>query len=189
MGTVYISHGCAHAASNYWPKSADCPECEGLPEELSHVWQALKKGYAGGWVGGRAGGQAAPWSVARVAACAWQRCCRCCRPTCAAAAPLLYAAAVLAVSSLDRATGCWSWGADDQDVAAIINEFLADNGWVGGEGGSGGARGALRTVSRGNARAAVGCSLAHHLADCSEQSAWAAACCGGAISWTLGACS
>ena len=94
VGTVYISHGCAHAASNYWPKSADCPECEGLPEELSHVWQALKKGYAGERVG--MARTLHPWSLApcchpppapaSVAAAGRRHapCCHCCCRRCSA---------------------------------------------------------------------------------------------------------
>lgn len=47
-GTVVFFHGCVHSGYNYWPRSQACPECLGLPEEMSHVLQALNRGYAGG---------------------------------------------------------------------------------------------------------------------------------------------
>lgn len=47
-GAVFLAHGCVHSAYNFWPQSDACPECRGLPEELSHTLQALKLGYAGG---------------------------------------------------------------------------------------------------------------------------------------------
>ncbi|KAL4429167.1 hypothetical protein ABPG77_010146 [Micractinium sp. CCAP 211/92] len=45
-GTVVFIHACVHSGYNYWPYSADCEECRGLPEELSHTLQALRLGYA-----------------------------------------------------------------------------------------------------------------------------------------------
>lgn len=38
--------GCAHDASDFWPRSVACPECDGLPEEVAHAKQALARGYA-----------------------------------------------------------------------------------------------------------------------------------------------
>jgi hypothetical protein len=51
-GAVFLAHGCVHSAYNFWPQSEACPECRGLPEELSHTLQALKLGYAGEGLGG-----------------------------------------------------------------------------------------------------------------------------------------
>ncbi|PSC72576.1 hypothetical protein C2E20_4286 [Micractinium conductrix] len=45
-GVVAFFHGCVHAGYNYFPFSKDCPNCRGLPEELSHTLQALRRGYA-----------------------------------------------------------------------------------------------------------------------------------------------
>ncbi|EFN55356.1 hypothetical protein CHLNCDRAFT_134385 [Chlorella variabilis] len=78
---VFLAHGCVHSAHNYWPQSEECPECRGLPEELSHTLQALKLGYA-----------------------------------------------VIAISSLDRETGCWSFWDDCFDVIDIIQEWREDWG-------------------------------------------------------------
>lgn len=40
-------HGCYHDASGSWPYDPDgCTECLGLPEEVAHVKQALRMGYA-----------------------------------------------------------------------------------------------------------------------------------------------
>lgn len=47
-GVAAFFHGCVGAGSNYWPQSTTCPECRGLPEQLSHTLQALRRGYAGG---------------------------------------------------------------------------------------------------------------------------------------------
>ena len=59
VGAVFLAHGCVHSAYNYWPQSEACPECRGLPEELSHTLQALKLGYAGRcWRAAGAGGGA-----------------------------------------------------------------------------------------------------------------------------------
>ncbi|KAL4443430.1 hypothetical protein ABPG75_011167 [Micractinium tetrahymenae] len=44
--TVLLIHGCASGAYNYWPQSDACPGCRGLPEQMSHVVQALQRGYA-----------------------------------------------------------------------------------------------------------------------------------------------
>lgn len=40
-------HGCAHSGLNWWPQSAACNLCRGLPEQISHTLQALRRGYAG----------------------------------------------------------------------------------------------------------------------------------------------
>ena len=50
-GVVLMIHGCVHSGYNWWPQSESCPECRGLPEELSHTVQALRRGYAGGLEG------------------------------------------------------------------------------------------------------------------------------------------
>lgn len=46
--TALLIHGCASGAYNFWPQSDACPGCRGLPEQMSHVVQALQRGYAGG---------------------------------------------------------------------------------------------------------------------------------------------
>lgn len=45
--TLFIAHGCSHAAHDWWPPSAACPQCLGLPEEVAQTQQALARGYAG----------------------------------------------------------------------------------------------------------------------------------------------
>lgn len=47
-GAVVLFHGCVHSGYNYFPRSAACLDCRGLPEEMSHTLQALNRGYAGG---------------------------------------------------------------------------------------------------------------------------------------------
>lgn len=49
---MFLAHGCVHSGYNYWPESDACPDCRGLPEELSHTLQALKLGYAGACISG-----------------------------------------------------------------------------------------------------------------------------------------
>lgn len=44
---VMFFHGCVGSGSNYWPQSDSCPECRGLPEQMSHTLQALRRNYAG----------------------------------------------------------------------------------------------------------------------------------------------
>ncbi|PSC75811.1 hypothetical protein C2E20_1340 [Micractinium conductrix] len=44
-GVVAFFHGCAHDASDLWPRER-CAECDGLPEEVAHTKQALARGYA-----------------------------------------------------------------------------------------------------------------------------------------------
>jgi len=36
--------------------------------------------------------------------------------------------AVIAISSLDREVGCWSWNDDSSDVQSILNKWLNDWG-------------------------------------------------------------
>ena len=39
-------HGCARSARAFWPYHANnCPECMGFPEHVSHVKQALARGF------------------------------------------------------------------------------------------------------------------------------------------------
>ncbi|PRW51151.1 peroxisomal membrane 11A isoform A [Chlorella sorokiniana] len=45
-GTVAFFHGCSHGGYDSWYSQAACPECRGLPEEVSHTKQALALGYA-----------------------------------------------------------------------------------------------------------------------------------------------
>lgn len=45
--TLFVSPGCAHAATDWWPASPVCPSCLGLPEEVAQTQQALARGYAG----------------------------------------------------------------------------------------------------------------------------------------------
>lgn len=75
-GAVLFAHGCVHSGYNYWPQSEACPECRGLPEEMSHTLQALRRGYA-----------------------------------------------VIAISSMDRKTGCFSFWDDCFNVADIVQEW------------------------------------------------------------------
>ncbi|KAL4441477.1 hypothetical protein ABPG77_001981 [Micractinium sp. CCAP 211/92] len=46
VGVLFMAHGCVHDAADFWPPSKACPECSGLPEEVSHTKQALARGYA-----------------------------------------------------------------------------------------------------------------------------------------------
>jgi hypothetical protein len=32
VGTVFVAHGCQHAATDFFPQSARCAKCLGLPE-------------------------------------------------------------------------------------------------------------------------------------------------------------
>ena len=45
-GLVVFFPGCARFPYGVWPKSATCPECCGMPQDVSHTKQALRKGYA-----------------------------------------------------------------------------------------------------------------------------------------------
>ena len=44
-GVVFLAHGCAHAATDWWPKSESCPLCIGLPIEMSIVRAILLREY------------------------------------------------------------------------------------------------------------------------------------------------
>ncbi|KAI7840034.1 hypothetical protein COHA_006240 [Chlorella ohadii] len=79
--TVVFIHGCAHSGYNYWPQSEECDECRGLPEEMSHVLQALRRNYA-----------------------------------------------VIAISSLDRKTGCFNYWEDFMDVKQIVEGWRKEWG-------------------------------------------------------------
>lgn len=43
-GTVLLFHGCSHSATDFFPKSASCQSCLGLPEELHIVRKCLARG-------------------------------------------------------------------------------------------------------------------------------------------------
>jgi len=45
-GVLLVFHGCSHSATDWWPKSAACPKCIGLPEEVNITRVALHRGYA-----------------------------------------------------------------------------------------------------------------------------------------------
>jgi len=44
-GIIFLAHGCSHAATDWFDKSAACPLCIGLPEERRIVRAALAAGY------------------------------------------------------------------------------------------------------------------------------------------------
>jgi hypothetical protein len=41
---------------------------------------------------------------------------------------MCFGPAVLAISSADRETGCWSWNADGEAAAAVIRDWMSDWG-------------------------------------------------------------
>uniref|UniRef100_A0A7S0SD81 Uncharacterized protein n=1 Tax=Mantoniella antarctica TaxID=81844 RepID=A0A7S0SD81_9CHLO len=45
-GTMFLAHGCNHAATDFFPRCAQCPKCTGLPEETALVGKARARGYA-----------------------------------------------------------------------------------------------------------------------------------------------
>ncbi|CAN8071991.1 unnamed protein product [Agarophyton chilense] len=45
-GTILLLHGCSHSATDWFPPSAFCRECIGLPEEMKIVYQSLLRGYS-----------------------------------------------------------------------------------------------------------------------------------------------
>lgn len=45
-GTLFVAHGCSHAATDFWPQSRSCPRCIGLPEEVNITARGLARGYA-----------------------------------------------------------------------------------------------------------------------------------------------
>ena len=47
VGTFAFFHGCGRTAQGFWPYHPDhAPDCYGLPEDVSHAKQALRRGYA-----------------------------------------------------------------------------------------------------------------------------------------------
>ena len=44
-GVVFLAHGCSHSATDFWPASATCPGCIGLPVERAIVKESLSRGY------------------------------------------------------------------------------------------------------------------------------------------------
>lgn len=68
--TLFVSPGCSHAATDWWPPSPACPSCLGLPEEVAQTQQALARGYAGG-AGQQAGARGLACKPAR--RCPWHR--------------------------------------------------------------------------------------------------------------------
>lgn len=46
QGVLFVAHGCSHSATDWWPKSASCPKCIGLPVETSIVRKGLDHNYA-----------------------------------------------------------------------------------------------------------------------------------------------
>ena len=75
-GALLFAHGCSHSAGDMWPKSKECPECLGLPEETAIRKTALKRGFA-----------------------------------------------IIAISSMDRSTKCWTQG-DIERVAIALSIVL-----------------------------------------------------------------
>jgi hypothetical protein len=73
IGTLFVAHGCSHSATDWWPRSAACPTCLGLPEEVAIVRSALMRGYV-----------------------------------------------VIAMSSTDRDSKCWSAKRDGPSVARVL---------------------------------------------------------------------
>ena len=45
-GLLLLAHGCQHSATDFWPHSAACTQCVGLPEEVRVTREALKAGWA-----------------------------------------------------------------------------------------------------------------------------------------------
>ena len=121
--TVLLIHGCAHSGYNYWPQSEACSECRGLPEEMSHTIQALRRGYAGeacggGWVQqlgagicGRAASRRSLLPPLRNI------------PT----TPAPHTS-VIAISSYDRKTGCFAFWDDFLDVKQIVEDWRKEWG-------------------------------------------------------------
>ncbi|KAK3244237.1 hypothetical protein CYMTET_46143 [Cymbomonas tetramitiformis] len=44
VGVLFLAHGCSHKATDFWPKSTDCPDCLGLPEEVRITQASLASG-------------------------------------------------------------------------------------------------------------------------------------------------
>mmetsp|Transcript_38106 Transcript_38106/g.38792 ORF Transcript_38106/g.38792 Transcript_38106/m.38792 type:complete len:355 (+) Transcript_38106:77-1141(+) len=45
VGVIFLAHGCAHSATDWFPQSISCPTCIGLPVEMTIVSEVLKRGY------------------------------------------------------------------------------------------------------------------------------------------------
>ena len=45
-GVLFLAHGCNHRATDFWPQSAACTSCVGLPEEVRITQDALNAGLA-----------------------------------------------------------------------------------------------------------------------------------------------
>ena len=45
-GLVFLAHGCSHRATDFWPHSAACPSCIGLPEEVAIARAVVDADYA-----------------------------------------------------------------------------------------------------------------------------------------------
>ncbi|CAL0307428.1 unnamed protein product [Lupinus luteus] len=45
-GVLFVAHGCNGRAINFWDRTAECPDCIGLPEERLLVLHALARGFA-----------------------------------------------------------------------------------------------------------------------------------------------
>ena len=76
LGILFLAHGCNHRAIDFWPRSAGCTSCVGLPEEVRITQDALNAGLA-----------------------------------------------VIAISSQDDMSRCWSIHDDGPIVVAALNSF------------------------------------------------------------------
>lgn len=123
---VLMVHGCSGTAFNFWAQGPTCQQCRGMPEQMSHTMQALRLGYAG----------APPWCLPASAlwrdalpastAASWPPLATHLRlPACAE--PDASLPAVIAVSSLDTSTGCWSFNEDSPDVRDLLKEWLEEH--------------------------------------------------------------
>ena len=45
-GLLFLAHGCNHGAIDFWPQSAACTQCIGLPEEVRITKETLRAGWA-----------------------------------------------------------------------------------------------------------------------------------------------
>lgn len=78
VAVLLLAHGCSHSATDFFPASAGCPACTGLPEEALISAAALRAGFL-----------------------------------------------VVAVSSENRETKCWSPEVDGPRVSAVLKKLLA----------------------------------------------------------------
>ena len=44
VAMLFVAHGCSHSSTDWWPASSSCPNCSGLPVEMSIVREALRRG-------------------------------------------------------------------------------------------------------------------------------------------------